>query len=477
MPSKTVRYDVRGVAEMRIGQVHLFLVVLIVGLGGHDAWAKSREDPSSLKRGLPKEKGLGQLVIVTNFETRDARAKAVKRLAKHRGAKVLRFRDAKIEDVRKKLVREGAEFVAVAVTPETVDVNFHYEVLELARDLDDDPMPDFYFGYLTARDGEDLERLVDGILRREAEAPDEPTAEIASLTGSGEHLKPLDFLLHFGHGQAWRVDGGLTGKEVGALDLPRAPVVISGACFNGVLSRSYHKCAYQMIFLAPTTIDPEDLMTLNWVHAGASAYLAALEGDRGEMAMAEWEYLRQNACSLGEVIGYQYRLAFTSVYADFTKFPRYVPGNGKRMSFYDVMLRGMVSRLLLSDPSFRPLKEPLDEPAHSATVVYDPEAKTVVVDVEVDRYSRGLHLNYLPKSRQGVFDRRIYVRVPLPDDVPVKFGETRVEAKTGPEVIDLTRHHVRHEVWGGKRYLNLQAEMPQKTIRKGTTVRYTLPVR
>lgn len=121
------------------------------------------------------------------------------------------------------------------------------------------------------------------------------------------------------------------------------------------------------------------------------------------MAIAEWEYLCQNVCSLGEVIGYQYRLAFTSVYAD--------------------------------------------------------------------------SLNYLPKSRQGVFDRRICVRVPLPDDVPTRFGETVVEAKTGPEVLGLTRHHVRHEVWGGARYLNLQAEMPQKTIRKGTTVRYTLPVR
>ena len=460
---------------MRIG--FLLLVVGLLGAPPHVAWAKSREEPISLRRGLPKADGLGRLVIVTNFATRDARSKAVKRLAKHRDAKVIRFRDGKIEDVRKKLQREGAEFVAVAVTPETVDVNFHYEVLELSRDLDDDPMPDFYFGYFTARNGEDLEKLIDGILRREAEPPAEPKAVVAALTGSGAHVQPLDFLLHFGHGQAWRVDGGMTGTQVGALDLPRAPVVISGACFNGVLSRSYHKCAMQRIFLAPTTIDPEQLMTLNWVHAGASAYLAALEGDRGEMAMAEWEYLRQNACSLGEVMGYQYRLAFTSVYADFTKFPRYVPGHGKRMSFYDVMLRGMVSRLLLSDPSFRPLPEPMDEPAHVATVAYDADARTVVVDVEVTRYSQGLHLNYLPQSKRGVFDRRIYVRVPLPDDVPTKFGETRVEAKTGPELIDLTRTHVRHEVWGGQRFLNLQAEMPQKSIRGGTTVRYTLPIR
>lgn len=452
-------------------------LLLIAVLGGHAAWAKSREEPIALKRGLPKAAGLGRLVIVTNFRTRDARAKAVKRLAEHRDARILKFKDAKIEDVRRKLAREGAEFVAVAVTPETVDVNFHYDVLELCRDLDADPMPDFHFGYFTARDGEDLEKLVDGILRREAEPPDEPRAKSAPLTGTGEALKSLDYLLHFGHGQAWRVDGGLTGRQVGALELPRAPVVISGACFNGVLSRSYHKSAMQRIFLAPTTIDPAELMTLNWVHAGASAYVAALEGDRGEMAMAEWEYLRQHACPLGEVIGYQYRLAFTSVYADFTKFPRYVPGNRKRTSFYDVMLRGMVSRLLLSDPSYRPLTKPLEEPAHTSSLVYDAEAKTVVVEVVCNRYSQGLHLNTLPASRRGVFDRRIYVRVPLPDDVPTKFGETVVDATRGPELIDVTRHHVRHEVWGGQRYLNLQTEMPQGSIGDGTTVRYTLPVR
>lgn len=453
------------------------VLLLAVAVGGQAAFAKSRQEPISLKRGLPKADGLGRLVIVTNFATRDARSKAVKRLAKHRDAKVIRFKDAKIDAVRKKLAREGAEFVAVAVTPETVDVNFHYEVIELSRDLDNDPMPDFFFGYLTARDGPDLEKLVDGILRREAEPPEEPVAKILPLTGTGEQVKPLDYLLHFGHGQAWRVDGGLTGKQVGALELPRAPVVFSGACFNGVLSRSYHKCAMQRIFLAPTTIDPADLMTLNWVHAGASAYFAALEGDRGEMAAAEWEYLRQHACSLGEVIGYQYRLAFISVYADFTKFPRYVPGNGKRMSFYDVMLRGMMSRLLLSDPSYRPLTEPLDEPAHETSVTYDAEAKALTVEVKVVRYSQGLHVNYLPASKRGVFDRRVYVRVPLPDDVPTKFEETTVVAKNGAELIDVTRHHVRHEVWGGRRYLNLQVEVPQKSVGKRTTIRYTLPVR
>jgi len=335
-------------------------------------------------------------------------------------------------------------------------------------------MPDFHFGYLCARDEHDLGRLLERVERREQERPATPRAGTASIDGDGSHLGAYDYILHFGHGQAWCVEKGLTGQQVGALDLPKAPVVFSGACFNGVLSRSYHPCAYQFVFLKPVTVKPERLMTLNWVHAGVSGYLAALEGDRGEMAMAEWEYFRSRACTLGETIGYQYRLAFVSVYADFTKFPRYRPGYKKRMSHYDVMLRGMVSRLLLSDPSFRPLDKPIDNPVHTIQVAR--EGDRLQVDVTVERYAQGLHVNYLCQSKRGVFDHRCYVRVELPADLTGSFGESTVAIRNGETPAAVTRHHVRPEVWGGKRYLNLQVEGPMGVLKPGTKVRFVLPI-
>ncbi|MHC4548711.1 MAG: hypothetical protein ACYTEZ_08020 [Planctomycetota bacterium] len=450
--------------------------VAVLLLAASVAAAPSRAKPIPVGRGLPKPEGVGKLVIVSNLPARDGRFEAIKRLAAHRRAGIVKFKGSKIATVRKALLRAGPEFVAVAVTPETVDINFHYEVLELCRDLDRDPMPDFHFGYLCARTGEDLARMVDRIIQREKEPPPTPVAKVVALTGNGKHLEGLDYFLHFGHGQAWRVEQGMTGEQVGRLSLPRAPIVWSGACFNGVLSRSYHKCAYQLIFLAPTTIDPEHLMSLNWVHAGASGYFAALEGDRGEMAMAEWDYFRARACTLGEVIGYQYRLAFTSVYADFTKFPRHIPGQKKKMSFYNVMLRGMVSRLLLSDPAYRPLAKPLRPPVNDATVAHDPAGRTLTVTVQIAHYAPGEHLNYLPRSNRGVFDMRLYHRVALPADAPRALGEPRVEAQNGAELIDLTRHHVRHEVWGGRRYLNLQVEAPWGRFKTGTTATYVFPL-
>ncbi|MHC4972937.1 MAG: hypothetical protein ACYTG3_11450 [Planctomycetota bacterium] len=432
---------------------------------------KSRAEPIPLARGLPKPKGLGKLVIVSNYAGTDGRFRAIRKLADYRGAKIVKFKGSKLRTVRKALAAQGPEFVALAVKPETVDTNFHYEVLELCRDLDRDPMPDFHFGYLCARNGEDLERMVDRIIEREKRPPERPAAKVVSLSGSGKHLEGLDYFLHFGHGQAWCVVKGLNGEQVGKLSLPRAPVVFSGACFNGVLSRSFHKCAYQLVFWKPTTIDPKHLMTLNWVHAGATGYFAALEGDRGEMAMAEWDYFREHACALGEVIGYQYRLAFTSVYADFTKFPRQLPGHKKKMSFYNVMLRGMVSRLLLSDPSYRPLQKPLDRPRHRVTV--DTDAERLTVKVVIDQAAQGPHCNYLPKSNKGVFDLRIYHRVEVPDGL--ELGEPEVSAWSNRD-IELTRHHVRHEVWGGKRYLNLQAEAPWRHFKPGARATYVFPI-
>jgi hypothetical protein len=325
-------------------------------------------------------------------------------------------------------------------------------------------MPDFQFGYLCARTGEDLAGLVERILVRESSRESEPKAAMAFPSPPGTQLAELDYILHFGHGKPWQIDGGMTGQQITGIELPKSPVVFSGACFTGVLSRSYHRCAYQRIYMKPATISPDRLVSLSWVHAGVSGYFAALEGDRGEMAIAEWDRFRETAAPLGQVMGYQYRLAFTSLPADYEGFPRYIPGHRKRTGFYDVMLRGMVSRILLSDPSFRPLMSPLEKPATAVEVARDEKEKTLTVKVTVKRWSKGQFLNYLPKSGKGIFDRRLYARVPVPEDLRKAPEDPQVRVELGGQPIELTRHHVRYEVWGGRRYLNLQVESTDRRL-------------
>ena len=91
-------------------------------------------------------------------------------------------------------------------------------------------------------------------------------------------------------------------KQIADLDLPRGPVVFSGACFNGVVCRSYDRSILEYSYMKPEEVPPEETVALGWVHAGASGLLAALEADRGEMAMMEFDYFKATASSLGEVI-------------------------------------------------------------------------------------------------------------------------------------------------------------------------------
>jgi hypothetical protein len=436
------------------------------------AAARSGGPTIQLADGLPRAEGLGRVVLLTNLLAGDGRLRALEGWRGARGAEVVRFGGIGVADAAGDLRRIGAEFVAIAVAPATVDINFHLDVLELCRDLDEDPMPDFHFGYLCARNVQDLGAFAERILAREP-ARGVIAREAFDLRRT-EELAGLDLVLHFGHGQAWCVEGMVSGEEIAALSLPRAPVVFSGACFNGVLSRSWHDSALKLAFVPPEEIEPKRLVSLAWVHAGAAALLAALEGDRGEMAGAEWEYLRATAAPLGEVIGYQYRLAFTSL-PDLARFPRYMPGRVKRTGFFDVMLRGMVSRILLSDPSLRAVAEPLDPPALRTTAARDEATGAVTFTIEVARHAPFTFVNTLPQSGRGGFDWRVYARVELPGDRSIRYGRPTVRAETGGTEIALTRHHVKHEAWGGRRFLNIQAESEDRRLSTpGTSLKVSI---
>jgi hypothetical protein len=203
---------------------------------------------------------------------------------------------------------------------------------------------------------------------------------------------------------------------------------------------------------------PEKLVSLAWIHAGATGYLASLEADRGEMAIAEWEHFRETAAPLGQVIGHQYRLAFTSLPATYPGFPRYKVGVAKRTGFYDVMLRGAVARILVGDPSYKPMKQPLASPATKATLELSPDGKTCVATIEVLRYEQGEFLNYLPDHGDGTFDTRVTARLALPEGFASRLESPETTAELGGNAVSVGRSVVRHEVWGGRRYVNVQVE-------------------
>ncbi|MHC4862081.1 MAG: tetratricopeptide repeat protein, partial [Planctomycetota bacterium] len=356
------------------------------------AAAKTGGRSIQITEGFPRLEGQGRVVVLTDLPSTSARMKALDAWRKARTAEVVRFRPrGQPSEAARELARLGPEYVAVVVAPETLDGNFHLSMLELCRGLDEDPMPDFSFGYLVARDAKDLGDLATRILAKEREGG--RAARLVGTPSSGAAIEGLDFFIHFGHGTPRRIVRGMTASQIAALTLPRRPVVFSGACFNGVCSRSFDRSILELSYKPPEDIDPKETVSLSWIHAGATGLIAALDGDRGEMALAEWEHFRASAAPLGDVVGYQYRLVFASLPETYSGFPRYLPGHAKRTGFHDVMLRGMTSRILISDPSYRPLAEPLDSPFLATTAEVDAAKGALRVRIEVKRPVSGPFIN------------------------------------------------------------------------------------
>src|SRR5262249_24900533 len=126
-----------------------------------------------------------------------------------------------------------------------------------------------------------------------------------------------------------------------------------------------------------------DVLSLAWVHAGALGVLAALEADRGETAAAEWARFRETASTLGEAVSWSYHWAFTSLPESWAGFPRYRVGGPRSLSLYDVMLRGLTSRILVGDPTARPLSAPTARPSTETKAAFDAATGRLTVSVRI----------------------------------------------------------------------------------------------
>ena len=435
-----------------------------------DMLASAGLGPASIQitKGFPTADGLGKIVVLTNLSKSSPRRKALEPWRVARDAEVVTFK-GDVATAASKLRKHGAEYVAVVVEPSDLDNNFQLAMLELCRSLDDDPMPDFHFGYLVTRDAADLGALTARILEKEKSGGTK--GKDVGVPRSFASLDGLDFLIHYGHGTSRRIVKGLSATEVAGLTLADGPVIVSGACFNGVCSRTHERFILGNHHGKPDELAVDQVLSLAWLHAGATGLFAALDGDRGEMAGAEWEYFREHAPRLGDVIGHQYRLIYTSLRESYERFPRYDPGRAKDKSFYGVMLRGQTSRVLFSDPMYRPLHQPLSSPTIETKVTHDALHGGLSVRIEMLRHANGPFVNTLPTRSGTPFrETRLYARVALPRGFQGTLGFPTVD--TGG--LKLSKVQAKHEVWGGQRYVNVQAESENwKLTKRGRVTTFT----
>jgi hypothetical protein len=432
--------------------------------------------------GCPKAAGLGKVVLLTDLAADDDLWKALAPWREARGAEVVRFRPGRLKEADDALRKIGPEFVAVATHPSEIDVNLQWDLVELCRDLDEDPMPDFHFGWLVARDAADLRALGE---RSAAAAPrDDPKTATLPVPRSAADVAPFDAVLHYGHGLPTGVQDGLDAPDLAGAKLPRAPLVVSGACFNGVVARSWHPCTMQPEFCRPVEIAPDAALSLAWIHAGAIGVIASMEADRGEMAGAEWAWLRETACPLGEVATLDLRLACLSLPENWGGMPRHRAGDRRSLDIFDVMLRGQLARCLVGDPSVRLFARPAAAPSIRASVRTQATGR-VVVEVEPTGAAAGgesmfLLTSTLARSRMGnngFTDRRLWARVEVPAELAGRLGPPEITVCHGDAAVPVLRTSVRHEVWGGRRFVCVQVESGDAGLAAaGTRATFTFPI-
>jgi hypothetical protein len=412
--------------------------------------------------GCPRAAGLGKVVLLTDLPADDDFWKALAPWRDARGAEVVRFRPGRVKEAADALRKIGPEFVAVAARPAEIDSNLQWDMVELCRDLDGDPMPDFHFGWLVARNATDLRALAE----RSAAAAPRPEAKTATIgiPKSAADVEPFDAVLHFGHGLPTGIGDGLDTPDLDTAKLPRAPLVVSGACYNGVVGRSWHPCTLQPRFCRPVEVAPHEALSLAWIHAGAIGVVASMEADRGEMAGAEWAWLRETACPLGEMTTLGLRLACLSVPETWDGMPRQRAGGHRSLELFDVMLRGQLARCLVGDPSVRLLDKPATEPAVRASARID-DAGRVVVELQPTGAATGeaqfLLVNTLTRSGlsgNAFTERRLWARVEVPPSVTGRLGVPEAKVLCEGTAVPVLRTSVRHEVWGGRRFVCLQVE-------------------
>ncbi len=350
------------------------------------------------KEGAPPAKNLGKLVVLTDLDQRDPWRPLVERvMAVKKTAVLVPFPEGKLAKARATLERELPEFVLVVTKPEHLDVNFHFELLELLAALDDDPFVDAAPGYLTGATLDEAKAFFERIVALEAKKqplPQElvdfgPIAQGPAQSG-GPQSDPIGkgwkrwFAYHGpvsemiekkallagrgvlhagGHGLPCGIDHGLQGVDLRkqAIDLGSA-LYFSGPCYCGVTSGWF---AWGDGAIERRVVAPEESFALAAIARGVSALFAGFDPDRGETCSQEIEHLFVHGDALGHASKETYDGVVVARRQEKLELFRYEVGKPMpHQGMVDTMTGGGACRALFGDPSWRPIAacaEPLYE--------------------------------------------------------------------------------------------------------------------
>ncbi len=123
-------------------------------------------------------------VVVTTVGSSDPYYEVAQALAAHRGGTILEFDVSDLPSLMDALKVAGARYVAVVVRPLEMDINLNRAFLMNSTTLDDDPFPDFSWGYITGPTPQEALSFVENIIRAEEEEVHKLPMKVSGYSGS-----------------------------------------------------------------------------------------------------------------------------------------------------------------------------------------------------------------------------------------------------------------------------------------------------
>ena len=278
----------------------------------------------------------GKYLVFVDPGPGEAYLPAARRLADLHKGEVVRFDPAKLDKAFATLKERQPDFVAFVLPPDKIDVDLSHEILARSTRLDDDPLTDFEYAFVTGRDGKAAERFVDQIkaawdrkygrkvamfgswegrlppgkaapsalkaLKADAEMHfvriTEGSAEQAKASRAGlAAAKDKDLLLFFSHGYPDEMARCFRAPDLRDWK-PGGAVLVNCAGDNGAPGRWFAPAADGVRDMG--VVKPDDSVCLAVLDSGVAAYVAGIDPWHGPLAFQMTGYLFDDGMRLGQ---------------------------------------------------------------------------------------------------------------------------------------------------------------------------------
>ncbi len=226
--------------------------------------------------------------------------------------------------------------VAFVVPPDSIDVDFAHRILELCTQVDDDPFPDFEYGFVTGRDGMAAQRFVASIRAGRSKRPGVRAEIFGSWAGDGDPafthnraaraldldlgqayvperlsigersvrsetalraMRGEDFLLFFSHGYPDSMEGCFRARDLRDWGVRfDGSLLVSCACFNGCPGKWYAPTQDGLAHAAPSR---DDSIALALLDTGIPAFVGGVDAWHGPLAVQVFALVVGEGLSLG----------------------------------------------------------------------------------------------------------------------------------------------------------------------------------